>query len=178
MGSLVAGRELTASLALIGMRIPKVAHNFLPKHIVGVEVYTETLLRRATHPGIRFVGEISPERIAAFQQSINCQIVPSIWREDSPLTIHEAFLSGIPALVSNLGGSRELVRDGAGFTYEADDPNDLLRTLRRLYDKPGLARDLASSAPDVNPMDEHALELSNIYERLSTATDRGSLCGN
>jgi glycosyltransferase involved in cell wall biosynthesis len=140
--------------------------------------YTESLIRLATHPGIRFVGGILPERIAAFQQNIDCQIVPSIWRENSPLTIHEAFLSGIPVLVSNLGGSRELVQDGGGLIYEADDPNDLLRTLLRLYHEPGLARDLASSAPDVKPMDHHALELSDIYEQLRTTTDRGSQRGD
>jgi hypothetical protein len=47
-----------------------------------------------------------------------------------------------------------------------------------LYHEPGLARDLASSAPDVKPMDHHALELSDIYEQLRTTTDRGSQRGD
>lgn len=128
--------------------------------------YTDSLLRQARHPGIRFVGGIPPERIASFQQGIDCQIVPSIWRENSPLTIHEGFLSGIPVLVSELGGSVELVAEGGGLSYDADDAGALLGVLRRLYDEPGLARQLAATAPRVKPMDEHSVELGAIYTRL------------
>jgi len=128
--------------------------------------YTDSLLRRATHPGIRFVGGIRPERIAAYQREIDCQVVPSIWRENSPLTIHEAFLSGVPVVASRMGGSPELLADGGGLLCEANDARALAAQLRRLYDEPGLARALAASAPAVKPMGEHAIELLAMYEEL------------
>ena len=37
-------------------------------------------------------------------------VVPSIWWENSPLTIHEAFLAGIPVITANAGGMAEFVR--------------------------------------------------------------------
>ena len=33
--------------------------------------------------------------------------MPSIWWENSPLTIHEAFLAGVPVVASRLGGHVE-----------------------------------------------------------------------
>ncbi|MCA9510862.1 MAG: glycosyltransferase [Myxococcales bacterium] len=134
--------------------------------------YTDALLRRAAHPGIRFVGGIPPERVAEHQQRIDCQVVPSIWRENSPLTIHEAFLSGVPVVASRMGGSAELLEHGGGLLYDAGDADALAAQLRRLYDEPGLARRLAASAPRVKPMGEHARELVGLYEELRSARAR------
>jgi hypothetical protein len=42
----------------------------------------------------------------------NVPIVPSIWPENSPVTIQEAFLCGMSVVASNIGGMAELVDDG------------------------------------------------------------------
>jgi glycosyltransferase involved in cell wall biosynthesis len=112
------------------------------------------------------VGELPPERVASFLQTVDCQVVPSIWNENSPLTIHEAFLSGVPVVAARMGGSTELLAEGGGLLYDADDPTDLQAQLRRLYEEPNLARRLAGSAPPVKTMDEQVAELVPIYERL------------
>ena len=39
-------------------------------------------------------------------------VVPSLWLENSPLVIHEAFQAGVPVVGSRMGGTRDLVRDG------------------------------------------------------------------
>ena len=104
-------------------------------------------------------------------------MVPSIWRENSPLTIHEAFLSGVPVVASRLGGSVELLETGGGLLYDADDAGDLYVQLRRLYDEPGLARRLAATAPRGKPMDEHVRELVAVYEDLRRARGAAHAAG-
>jgi glycosyltransferase involved in cell wall biosynthesis len=128
--------------------------------------YSEVLRRRAAHPGIRFAGVVAPERVPEVLSRVDCLVVPSIWQENSPLTIHEAFLAGVPVVASRLGGCVELLAGGGGLLYDADDPAQLRATLRRLYDEPGLGRRLAASAPAVKTMPDHAAELLGIYERL------------
>jgi glycosyltransferase involved in cell wall biosynthesis len=100
---------------------------------------------------------------------VDALVVPSVWQENSPLTVHEAFLAGVPVVASRLGGHAELLATGGGLLYDADDPTDLAAKLRRLYEEPGLARRLAASAPAVKTMQDHVTELHEFYEELLTA---------
>jgi glycosyltransferase involved in cell wall biosynthesis len=129
-------------------------------------VYWERLRRSARHPGVHFAGALAPESVPAALREADALVVSSIWCENSPLTIHEAFLAGVPVVASRLGGNVDLLAQGGGLLYEATDPAALRSALRRLYDEPGLARRLAATAPRVKPMAEHADELIALYRRL------------
>jgi len=128
--------------------------------------YWARLRRSARHPGIRFSGGLDPASVPKTLVGVDCLMVPSIWCENSPLTIHEAFMAGVPVVGSRLGGNIELLSSGGGLLYEATDASDLLRTMRRLYEEPGLGRRLARTAPRVKPIDEHAAELLRIYRGI------------
>ncbi len=128
--------------------------------------YTNELRNRVQHPGVQFLGPVANDRIPEFLSGADCLVVPSIWTENSPLTIHEAFLAGVPVVASRLGGHVGLLADGGGLLYDGDDAADLARTLNRLYTEPGLLRELAETSPEVKPMDFHIEELIGIYRRL------------
>jgi glycosyltransferase involved in cell wall biosynthesis len=128
--------------------------------------YSDALRRLARHPGVRFVGPRDPRDVAGFLAGVDCLVVPSIWEENSPLTVHEAFLAGVPVVASRLGGHPELLASGGGLLYEAEDPEALRAALLRLYREPGLARRLAASAPPVKGMQEHVAELEALYAGL------------
>lgn len=130
--------------------------------------YSAALRSSARHQGIRFVGAIEPAQIAGFLREVDALVVPSIWQENSPLTIHEAFMAGIPVVASRMGGHEGLLAGGGGLLYETDDPSDLTEKLMRLYTEPGLARTLVATAPPVKPMSEQAVELVSIYQDLIT----------
>ncbi|MBW2230890.1 MAG: glycosyltransferase [Deltaproteobacteria bacterium] len=136
------------------------SHDYAPDYSAG-------LRSRIRHPGIRFVGRIEPEGISKFLQGVDCLVVPSIWQENSPLTIHEAFMTGVPVVASRMGGHEGLLGSGGGLLYHADDTDDLAAKLMRLYEEPGLARSLAVSAPPVKSMQDHAVELVDFYTALS-----------
>jgi glycosyltransferase involved in cell wall biosynthesis len=134
--------------------------------------YTAALRHLAAHPGIRFAGAAAPECVPRLLAGVDALVVPSIWQENSPLTVHEAFLAGVPVVASRLGGHAELLAGGGGLLYDADDPADLAAKLRRLYDEPGLARRLAASAPAVKTMQDHVAELHEFYEGLLASQGR------
>ena len=128
--------------------------------------YYEILVEAADHPGSRFVGGIEPAGIARFLSQVDVLVVPSIWEENSPLTIHEAFLAGVPVVASRMGGHQGLLGEGAGLLYDPDDASALRDNLMRLYAEPGLCKALAGAAPAVKPMSEHAIELASRYRAL------------
>ena len=75
---------------------------------------------------LRWVGPYRPEEQLAKMQEIDWVVVPSIWWENSPMVIQEAFTAGRPLIVSNIGGMAEKVKDGIdGLHFSARNPTDL-----------------------------------------------------
>ena len=61
---------------------------------------------------VQWVGPYLPDELRARMATVDWVVVPSIWWENSPMVIQEAFVCGRPLLVSAIGGMREKVRDG------------------------------------------------------------------
>lgn len=62
-------------------------------------------------PRIIYHGFVSGEQKLQLLQGVHVVMVPSIWQENNPVTIIEAFSLGIPVLVSRAGGMPEIVPD-------------------------------------------------------------------
>jgi len=83
---------------------------------------------------IKILGKIKQSDLADFFQRIDVLIVPSAWWENSPTVIYEAYAYGLPVLVSDAGGSKELVKAGeTGWVFKSQDQIDLLAKLDYLY---------------------------------------------
>lgn len=61
---------------------------------------------------LQWVGPYHPSQMRKRMANIDWVVVPSIWWENSPMVIQEAFVHGRPLLVSDIGGMAEKVRDG------------------------------------------------------------------
>jgi glycosyltransferase involved in cell wall biosynthesis len=71
--------------------------------------------------------------------------VPSIWYENSPLVIREAFAMKIPVIATNLGDMSEVVRHGKNrLLFDRCDPEDLARKIQLIIDEPNLITKLKS----------------------------------
>jgi GT2 family glycosyltransferase len=95
-------------------------------------------------------------------------VVPSIWIENAPFIIREAFAAGVPVVTSDLGGMAEMVREGVdGLLFPAGDAAALGAILRRLADDRPLLD--ALGARTVRPMsiEADAAWLRGIYARLA-----------
>jgi glycosyltransferase involved in cell wall biosynthesis len=118
-------------------------------------------------PNVMLGGVLHDEQKASAFGRLDALIVPSLWFENSPLVIHEAFLAGVPVVTSNLGGMKELVPQGAGgVLFEAGDAAELRKKLADLCGDPERLEELRRTIPHVKSMDEHLPELLGLYERV------------
>jgi hypothetical protein len=103
-------------------------------------------------------------------------VVPSVWWENSPLVIQEAFLHQRPVICSNIGGMAEKVTDGVnGLHFRTGDPLNLAETIRRAVTTRGLWKKLVAGIPEVCRVEDEVDELSGLYSHLIDEKAIGTL---
>jgi glycosyltransferase involved in cell wall biosynthesis len=136
-------------------------------HVHGVlEWFPEYVAQLRSKAGERVVfhGRFAPDDAPRINESFDVLVSPSLWYENAPLAIAEAFRSGVPVVASKLGGMLEAVRDGVdGLLVPRDDPSALAAALRRLATEPGLLEGLASSIRPPPTLDAVATRVEQIY---------------
>ena len=91
-----------------------------------------TLLAR-TSQRVHFAGPYQRRDLGRLLAAVDWVVVPSIWWENSPLVIQEAFAHRRPVICSNIGGMAEKVRWGRdGFHFQVSDPFELANLMIRL----------------------------------------------
>ncbi len=74
----------------------------------------------------RLYGPYRNTDMARLMQSVDWVVVPSIWWENSPVVIQEAFFHGRPVITTNIGGMAEKATDGVdGLHFRARSAEDL-----------------------------------------------------
>lgn len=121
----------------------------------------------ATHHGPYQRGEL-PTLLAA----VDWVVVPSVWWENLPLVILEAFRHGRPVICSDLGGMAEAVQAGHdGLHFRAGDAADLAQTMARAASEPELWQDLHDRRPVVPTLEDTAQEHLALYRELMRRKD-------
>jgi GT2 family glycosyltransferase len=109
-------------------------------------------------------GPFAHERIAGILAGLDCLVAPSVWEENAPRTVEEAFAARLPVVASDHGGLRERVRHEVdGLLFRPGDPQDLARALRRLVQEPRLAERLCREPRLAPGLDEHVAALESRY---------------
>jgi glycosyltransferase involved in cell wall biosynthesis len=135
--------------------------------------YARALAASSRNPRLRFAGPFEPSRVAEVLGGFDVLVVPSIWWENSPLVIQEAFLAGVPVVTSGIGAMAEKVTDGVnGLHFPAGDARALAAQLRRLHGDRGLLARLSAGRPLVKTIAEDARDLERRYEDLVRASPR------
>src|SRR5262249_8542607 len=102
---------------------------------------------------ITVCGQYEAPQITRLMADFDWVVVPSIWWENSPLVIQEAFSRGRPVICSDIGGMAEKVSDGVdGLHFRVNDPFSLAETIRRAVSAPGLWETLHRGIPVVHAM--------------------------
>ena len=183
VGSLMASKAPHVVLEAVAGLPPDrvsltVAGEIAPYH--GDDSYADVVRPLLQQPGVEWLGHVPHENVPAVLSSLDALVVPSIWIENSPFVIKEAFAAGVPVIASRLGGMAELVEDGRnGLLFNAGDPDDLRRVIGRLLDDPSLLPALRAGIPHVKTMDEDAAWTQALYEdvvretRARTAIESG-----
>ena len=126
-------------------------------------------------PGVSAVGPVALNAVPDTLASFDLLVVPSIWEENSPLVIREAFAAGVPVVASRIGGIPETIADGeGGLLFEPGDADDLARVLNRVVHETDLLAALRSRIPSVRDLDEDTRATRGLYEKLASIRSRGA----
>jgi glycosyltransferase involved in cell wall biosynthesis len=88
-------------------------------------------LAAQTEPIVSLHGEYAPADLPALMANVDWVVVPSIWWENSPMVIQEAYAHGRPVIAADIGGMAEKVRpDAGGLLFRARDPRSLADLMR------------------------------------------------
>ena len=116
---------------------------------------------------VTLVGEYDHDQLPGLMEAADWVIVPSIWWENSPLVIQEAFAHGKPVICSDIGGMAEKVADGVnGLHFRVGDPMSLASTIERAVATDGLWDRLRAGIPPVYRMGEHLEVIEDLYDHL------------
>jgi glycosyltransferase involved in cell wall biosynthesis len=130
--------------------------------------YTAQLRASAAGLPVQFMGAFDHERISEVYAQIDVLVVPSLWLENSPLVIHEAFMAGVPVVGARTGGIADLIDDGrTGLLYDPISSPGLRAALGGLLENPKRLNELAEAArttPRVKTIAEEAQEWERAYE--------------
>jgi glycosyltransferase involved in cell wall biosynthesis len=130
------------------------------------ESYWQRVQQQAP-PGIVFHGPYRNDQLEEILATVDVVVVPSIWFENSPFTIQEAFGAGLPVITANTGGMAELVRHGEdGLLFQIGDADDLRRQLQVVIDQPALLAQFRRNLPALPELDAQAELVCREYVRL------------
>jgi glycosyltransferase involved in cell wall biosynthesis len=129
--------------------------------------YAARLRAQAAGLPVRFMGGFDRGQRADVYKQIDVLVVPSLWLENSPLVIHEAFMAGVPVVGARIGGISELVDDGrTGLLYNPTSSSELAAALRLLVERREALGELRAevlSKPRVKSIEDDAREWEQAY---------------
>jgi len=133
----------------------------------GFEHYSSYLKSIIKNKNIKLMGGFDHSKISGIFKEIDVLVVPSIWHENSPLVISEAFLSNTFVIASNIGGIPELVKDGFnGFLFKPGDVSDLREKIEYVLNNADIAIGLRKNITNVKTIEENAKEIEDICDNL------------
>lgn len=119
---------------------------------VGLDVIGDGPERRKieSHPQLNSLGWLAPAEVHERMRRASYLVMPSIWYENFPRTLVEAFANGLPVLASHLGAMAELVDHGrTGLLFEPGSAPDLARHLAWAEAFPAKMRVMGAHAREV-----------------------------
>lgn len=146
-------------------------------HGANVEIQSGTFqnafhaLLEETKHNTTMVGRYEPAELPRLMANVDWVVMPSIWWENAPLVIQEAFQYGRPVICSDIGGMAEHVSHGVnGLHFRVGDPVSLAHAIRQAVNTPGLWQKLRAGIPRVYQLEEQVAALSDLYLTLLQRT--------
>jgi glycogen synthase len=114
------------------------------------ERHLKALIRELELAGrVKLMGRVPRETIPLLLQQYDVLVVPSIWEEPLARVVLEGMAAGLVVIASRMGGTPEMITDGAnGLLFEPDDPEDLAEKIQQVLRSPELRSELTAAARD------------------------------
>lgn len=98
-------------------------------------------------PNVQLLGPLDGNGVTLEMSRAMALVLPSIWYENFPRTLVEAFACGLPVIASKLGALAELVQEGTtGLLFEAGNAEDLASKLRWAHNNPQKMLEMGKNA--------------------------------
>jgi len=126
----------------------------------------------ARDPRIRLCPAFPNDEVRRVLASTDALVVPSVWPENTPLVVYEAFAAGCPVVGSDVEGIAEIVEHEVnGLLFAPGDSSGLAAAIRRLAENRALLRTLASRTKPPLSVPAHVSRLEAIYRELAVARE-------
>lgn len=127
--------------------------------------------RARTMTNVRVVGPAWGDDLAEWLHGARAVVVPSLWHENFPYVIMQAFAASNPVIGAERGGIPELVNAGThGWTYEATDAVRLAALMREVAQAPDST--IAEMGRSAKEYVTHEFTDEAIYQRLQAIYGR------
>lgn len=127
------------------------------------------LLSETTN-NVKLVGPYRPNDQGALLDAADWAIVPSVWWENAPMVIQEAFIHKRPVIASDIGGMAEKVlHEVNGLQFKMGDRESLAAAIIRASSEDGLWQRLSDGIAEQHMMDAHVHELKTLYSTIRYA---------
>jgi len=132
-------------------------------------------LRHSANPAnTSFEGTVPNTEVGRVLADTDVLVVPSLWYENSPVVIQEAFAAGVPVVASRIGALAEKVQHGVnGLLCTPAKVEAWRATLERLMAEPGLLEHLQANVLPPVTMEEHVSQLESLYLQFTDDSKPG-----
>jgi glycosyltransferase involved in cell wall biosynthesis len=128
--------------------------------------------------GVTALGALSSEDVISEMSRAMVLVLPSIWYENFPRTLVEAFACGLPVIASRIGALAELVSEGVtGLLFEPGNARDLAEKMTWAQAHPAQMAEMGRNARALYEAEftaerNHAM-LMGIYKNAIDAVKAG-----
>jgi glycosyltransferase involved in cell wall biosynthesis len=125
---------------------------------------------RQDYPQFQATLELFNSNKKSFYDNIDVLVVPSIWYENQPTVIIEAYQFGKPVVCSNIGGMKEIVHHHiSGLLFKPGDADDCREKIVYLLNNPSEVARLAAAIPKWPTSADSVNQLMDTVMRLRCA---------
>lgn len=122
---------------------------------------------------LKWCGEYAPDEVGAKMSRMDYIVVPSIWWENSPVVIQEAFACGCPVITADIGGMAEKVKnDVNGLHFKSNNPFSLAECITRVASETHLLERLRAGIVPPPTIEESVNEHLRLMNVINDWPDR------
>lgn len=126
-------------------------------------------------PRVTFAGAYEHSDLHEILAELDAVVVPSIWHENLPTVGLNAIASGVPLLVSDVGGLVELIDDyDCGVAFRHGDAEDLAALLERLVREPQTLQNIRDGMGHPPSLEAEASRIEGLYETARAGRARSA----
>lgn len=164
------GVDLILKTAQLLKRFVKLNFEWQVYGVQNVAFYENKYGIRADNVNVKIMGTVSKDELVDVLCDAICFVHPS-YIDNSPNSVCEAQILGLPILATHVGGISSIVRDGeTGILFPANDPYTLAAKIKEVIRSPELAVRLGKAARE-QALKRHdpmmiRMKLMNIYNQI------------